>query len=256
MERSAYRSGSVLVTGGASGLGLAAARRFHALGASVVILDLARSKGNEVARDMGERAVFVAGDVTISADVERAVRAAAGLAPLRVAVAAAGIGPPAKLFDGDGPIPADRMKPTFEVNLLGSYNVLAYAGHEMSKNDLDGDDRGVILLTASVAAYDGQIGQVAYAASKGGVASMTLPAARELARHAIRVMTIAPGLFDTPLLASMPEKARLSAAAQVPHPARLGAPEEYAELLERIVATGMLNGEVIRLDGAIRMPPR
>lgn len=248
--------GSVLVSGGASGLGRAAAQRFHALGAKVVIMDLARSAGEQVARDIGEGAVFVPGDVTVSDDVQRAVERATELAPLRVAVAAAGIGPPAKLFDSNGPIPAERVNATFEVNLLGTYNVLACAGHAMSKNAPEAGDRGVILLTASVAAYDGQIGQVAYAAAKAGVAGMTLPAARELARHQIRVMTVAPGLFDTPLLASMPEKARLSAAAQVPHPSRLGTPEEFAALLEHIVTTRMLNGEVIRLDGAIRMAPQ
>jgi NAD(P)-dependent dehydrogenase (short-subunit alcohol dehydrogenase family) len=247
---------SVLVTGGASGLGRAAAQRFHDLGATVVVMDLPGSPGEQTVQSMGNRAVFVPGDVTVPADVQRAVRSATALAPLRVAVAAAGIGPPAKLFDRDGPVPVERVRPTIEVNLLGTYHVLASAAHAMSSNEPDGGDRGVVVCTASIAAYDGQIGQVAYAASKGGVVGMTLPAARELAEHAIRVVTVAPGLFDTPLMASMPEKARQSVAAQVPHPSRLGAPEEYAALIEHIATNQMLNGEVIRLDGAIRMAPR
>ncbi|MBA2444526.1 MAG: SDR family NAD(P)-dependent oxidoreductase [Nocardioidaceae bacterium] len=247
---------SALVTGGASGLGLAAAQRFHRLGASVVIIDLPRSAGEQVVERLGERAVFVPGDVTVPADVQRAVQRAADLAPLRVAVAAAGIGPPAKMFDRDGPTPLEWVRPTIEVNLMGTYHVLAYASHAMSSNELESGDRGVVVCTASVAAYDGQVGQVAYAASKGAVVAMTLPAARELARHGIRVMTVAPGPFDTPLMAAMPEKAKLSVAAQVPHPSRLGSPEEYAALLEHIVSNQMLNGEVIRLDGAIRMSPR
>lgn len=253
---SSFNEQSVLVSGGASGLGLACVRRFHKLGASIVVLDLERSAGSQIAEDLGSRVQFVAGDVTVSQDVQRAVDTACSLAPLRVAVAAAGIGPPAKLFDDDGPIPAERVQAVFSVNLLGTYNVLACAGHAMSTNEpLDGD-RGVIAMTASIAAFDGPIGQVAYSGAKAGVAGMTLPAARELARYAIRVMTIAPGLFDTPLLASMPEKARQSAAAQVPHPSRLGAPEEYAQLVDHIVSSKMLNGEVIRLDGAIRMAPK
>lgn len=245
-----------LVSGGASGLGRAVVERFHAGGDVVVILDLEKSDGATLARNLGERALFVPGDVTRSEDVAAAVRAAEGRGPLRVAVAAAGIGPPAKLFDADGPITAERVRATLDVNLLGSYNMLAIAGEAMSHNVPVEGDRGVIALTASVAAYDGQIGQVAYAAAKAGIAGMTLPAARELARHAVRVVAVAPGLFDTPLLASMPEKARASAAAQVPHPSRLGQPSEYAALLEHIVANKMLNGEVIRLDGAIRMAPR
>jgi NAD(P)-dependent dehydrogenase (short-subunit alcohol dehydrogenase family) len=248
--------GSVLVTGGASGLGWAAAQRFVGGGAKVVVMDLPGLAGEEAVRALGDGAVFAPGDVTVPDDVERAVRTAVDLAPLRVVVAAAGIGPPVKLFGTAGPVGLERVRPTIEVNVLGTFHVLAHASHAMSTNQPVEGDRGVIVCTASVAAYDGQVGQVAYSASKGAVAAMTLPAARELAEHAIRVVTVAPGLFDTPLMASMPEKARLSVAAQVPHPSRLGAPEEYAALLAHIVENPLLNGEVIRLDGAIRMAPR
>lgn len=247
---------SALVTGGASGLGRAAAQQLLAKGATVVVMDLPGPAGEQSVKDLGEGALFAPGDVTVPADVERAVHVACDAAPLRVAVAAAGIGPPAKLFDSAGPVALERVRPTVEVNLMGTLHVLVYAGHAMSRNEQVDGDRGVIICTASVAAYDGQVGQVAYAASKGAVVGMTLPAARELAEHAIRVMAVAPGLFDTPLMASMPEKAKLSVAAQVPHPSRLGAPEEYAALLGHIVDNPMLNGEVIRLDGAIRMAPR
>lgn len=247
---------SALVTGGASGLGRAACLRLLTQGATVVIMDLAGSAAEEVARALGGGVQFVPGDVTVPDDVERAVHAASAAAPLRVAVAAAGIGPPGKLFDSAGPVAPERVRPTIEVNLMGTLHVLAHAGYAMSGNQPVDGDRGVIICTASAAAYDGQVGQTAYAASKGAVVGMTLPAARELAVHAIRVMTVAPGLFDTPLMASMPEKARLSVAAQVPHPSRLGAPEEYAALVAHIVENPMLNGEVIRLDGAIRMGPR
>jgi NAD(P)-dependent dehydrogenase (short-subunit alcohol dehydrogenase family) len=253
---SKFNEQSVLVTGGASGLGLASVCHFHALGANVVILDLEQSIGKQIAADLGGRAVFVAGTVTDPQDVQRSINAAQDLAPLRIVVAAAGVGPPAKLFDDEGPIPAVRVKSTFEVNLLGSYNVLACCGNAMSQNQPKNGDRGAIIMTSSISAYDGQIGQVAYAGAKAGVAGMTLPAARELAQYGIRVVTIAPGLFDTPLLASMPEKARQSVAAQIPYPSRLGKPKEYAEMVEYIVSAKMLNGEVIRLDGAIRMGPR
>lgn len=219
-------------------------------------MDLPGSPGEESARSLGTGVQFVPGDVTVPADVERAIHAASDTAPLRVAVAAAGIGPPAKLFDSAGPVASERVRPTVEVNLMGTFHVLAHAGYAMSVNELVDGDRGVIICTASVAAYNGQVGQTAYAASKGAVVGMTLPAARELAEHAIRVMTVAPGLFDTPLMASMPEKAKRSVAAQVPHPSRLGSPEEYAALVGHIVDNPMLNGEVVRLDGAIRMAPR
>ncbi|MDQ0823774.1 NAD(P)-dependent dehydrogenase (short-subunit alcohol dehydrogenase family) [Arthrobacter sp. V1I7] len=247
---------SAVVTGGASGLGRAAVDKLHGAGARVVIMDLPGSPGQELAQQLGDNAEFVAGDVTVPADVERAVETAVALAPLRVAVAAAGIGPPVRLFGRDGVIGWDKAKLIIDVNVIGTYNLLSHASHAMSYNEPEDQERGVVICTASIAAYEGQVGQVAYAASKGAVVSLTLPAARELAGHAIRVMTVAPGLFDTPLMASMPEKAKLSVAAQVPHPARLGAPAEYAALLEHIVLNPMLNGEVIRLDGAIRMAPK
>lgn len=247
---------SALVTGGASGLGLAVVRRLQERGAHVVVLDLPRSPGEQVAKESGGSVRFVPGDVRDPADVAGAVRAAIEVAPLRVAIAAAGVVPPTRLSDGDDQAAHARVRLTFDVNLLGTYHVVACAGTAMSANaDVDGE-RGVVVCTSSVAAYDGQIGQVAYAASKAGVAGMTLPAARELARHHVRVMSVAPGVFDTPMLAGLPDKARVAAAAQVPHPARLGAPAEFADLVEHIVDNPMLNGEVIRLDGAIRMTPR
>jgi len=246
----------VLVTGGASGLGRAAVENFHAEGFAVVIMDLPASNGAKLSQSMGDDVRFSPGDVTVVADVALAVQTAQSQGNPRIAVAAAGIGPPAKLFDDDGPGSAEKVRSTFDVNLLGSYNVLAIAGHAMSRNEAVGGDRGVIMLTASVAAFDGQIGHVAYAAAKAGVAGMALPAARELARFGVRVVGVAPGLFDTPLLASMPEKARTSAAAQVPYPSRLGHPREFAALLGHIASNKMLNGEVIRLDGAVRLPPR
>jgi NAD(P)-dependent dehydrogenase (short-subunit alcohol dehydrogenase family) len=247
---------SALVTGGASGLGRAAAQLLLAKDATVVVMDLPGSAREQSVKDLGDGALFVPGDVTVPADVERAVLAATEVGSLRVAVAGAGIGPPAKLFGSAGPVAMSRVRPTIEVNLMGTFHVLSYAGHAMAANEPENGDRGVIICTASIAAYEGQVGQVAYAASKSAVVGMTLPAARELADHAIRVMTISPGLFDTPLMASMPEKARLSVGAQVPHPSRLGTPEEYAALLGHIVDNPMLNGEVIRLDGAIRMASR
>jgi NAD(P)-dependent dehydrogenase (short-subunit alcohol dehydrogenase family) len=247
---------SAVVTGGASGLGRAAVEMLHGAGARVVIMDLPGSPGDQLVQQLGENAEFVAGDVTVPADVERAVSAAVSIAPLRVAVAAAGIGPPARLFGRDGATSSEKAKLIIDVNVMGTYNLLSSASHAMSLNEPEDQERGVVICTASIAAYEGQVGQVAYAASKGAVVSLTLPAARELSGHAIRVMTVAPGLFDTPLMASMPEKAKLSVAAQVPHPARLGVPAEYAALLEHIVLNPMLNGEVIRLDGAIRMAPK
>ncbi len=247
----------VFVTGGASGLGRATVLACHAAGAEVTFLDLPRSDGAALAEELGPRARFVPGDVTRDEDVLQAVALAAGAAPLRLAVGAAGVGPPSKLFDEDGPRPAGRVRPTLEVSVTGSYNLLAAAGQAMAGiAPDDAGERGVIVLTSSIAAYDGQVGQVAYAAAKAAVAGMVLPAARELARHLVRVGAIAPGLFDTPLLASMPQKARDSAAAQVPHPSRLGRPGEFAQMVQAVRANRMLNGEVIRLDGALRMAPR
>ncbi|MFF2508140.1 3-hydroxyacyl-CoA dehydrogenase [Streptomyces sp. NPDC058067] len=247
---------SALVTGGASGLGLATVRKLLASGAHVVLFDLPSSDGEAVAKGLGERASFVAGDVSDEADVTRAVEAAAEQGPLRVVVNCAGIGGSARTVGKEGPYPLERFTKVVTVNLIGTFNVIRLAAAKMVGNEpLDGD-RGVIVNTASVAAFDGQIGQAAYSASKGGVVGMTLPIARDLANRQIRVATIAPGLFDTPLLGKAPQELRDSLGKQVPHPPRLGAPDEYASLVAHIVDNPMLNGEVIRLDGAIRMAPR
>ena len=247
---------AALVTGGASGLGLATARRLAASGAHVTLVDLPTSPGASVAADLGAR--FVPADVTDPEQIAAAVALAAEAGPLRVLVNCAGIAPPAKVLDRDEvPTPLDLFERVLRVNLVGTYNVIAQASAVMSRNDPDAaGDRGVIVNTASVAAFDGQIGQPAYAASKGGVAAMTLPIARELARHAIRVVTIAPGIMETPMLKGLPQAAQDSLGEQVPYPARLGAPDEYARLVLAIVDNGYLNGETIRLDGAIRMAPK
>ncbi len=251
-------NGSVaVVTGGASGLGLATARRLVKAGAKVVLVDLPSSKGDEVAASLDGAAVFAAADVTDSAAVGSALDAAAELGDLRVLVNCAGIGTPGRLLSRDGS--AYDLEPfvrVLQVNLIGTFNMIRLAAERMAKTEPVGEERGVIVNTASVAAYEGQIGQAAYSASKGGIVGMTLPIARDLAQRQIRVVTIAPGLFDTPLLAGLPEEARTSLGAQVPHPSRLGEPDEYGALVEHIVANPMLNGEVIRLDGAIRMAPR
>ena len=245
-----------LVTGGASGLGLATVEKLVASGARVVILDLPSSDGAAVAEKLGEAVRFSPGDVRSEDDVTAALDAAAELGTLRVAVNCAGIGPAARTVGKDGPFPLPVFTRVVEVNLIGTFNVIRLAAWRMADNaPLDGD-RGVIVNTASIAAFDGQIGQAAYSASKGGVVGMTLPIARDLASLQIRVVTIAPGLFDTPLLATLPEEARESLGKQIPHPSRLGKPNEFAALVAHIVDNPMLNGEVIRLDGAIRMAPR
>jgi NAD(P)-dependent dehydrogenase (short-subunit alcohol dehydrogenase family) len=242
MERSA------LVTGGASGLGRAAALALKARGYKVVVLDLKR--GEEDLR-------YVEGDVVREGDVERAVAEAVAQGPLFAVVNAAGVGLARKILGRDGPHDLESFWRVLEVNLVGTFNVLRLAAWVMRENPPDGEgQRGVIVNTASVAAYEGQIGQAAYAASKGGVVALTLPAARELAEWGIRVVTIAPGLFDTPLLQGLPERAKASLAEQVPFPRRLGRPEEYAALVLHILENPMLNGEVVRLDGALRMAPR
>ena len=245
---------SALVTGGASGLGFATAQRLAAAGAHVVLLDLARSDGAAQAKEIG--GTFVPGDVTSEADVAAAVSAAADAAPLRIAVNCAGIGGARRTVSKDGPYPLDQFTRIVMVNLIGTFNTIRLAATAMTATDPVDGERGVIVNTASVAAFDGQIGQAAYSASKGGIAGLTLPVARDLASMLIRVVTIAPGLFDTPLLGQLPQQARDALGAMVPHPARLGQPAEYAALAEHIVVNPMLNGEVIRLDGAIRMAPR
>ena len=245
-----------LITGGASGLGAATARRLAALGARVVVADLNRGAGEALARELGEAARFVEADVTDAESTQRAVDAAAE-SGLRILVCCAGVGTPEKLLGKEGPLDLERFERVVRINLIGTVNPVRLAAARMAQNEPnDGGERGVIVTTASVAAFDGQIGQVAYAASKAGVVGMTLPIARELARHGIRVVTIAPGIFDTPLLAGLPEAARISLGQQVPFPPRLGHPEEFAALPQHIVENPMLNGETIRLDGAIRMAPR
>jgi 3-hydroxyacyl-CoA dehydrogenase/3-hydroxy-2-methylbutyryl-CoA dehydrogenase len=241
-----------LVAGGASGLGAATARRLRAAGAAVTIADVNAERGQALAEELG--AGFVACDVTKPEEVQAAVEAAA---TLRISVCCAGVGWAERTAGRRGPHAPDPFQTVIAVNLMGTFNVLRLAAAAMLANEPDGEgERGVCVNTASIAAYDGQIGQLAYAASKGGIVAMTLPAARDLASSGIRVCAIAPGVFDTPLLAALPEDARIALAEQVPHPRRLGRPEEYAELAAHVVENPMLNGEVIRLDGALRMPPR
>jgi NAD(P)-dependent dehydrogenase (short-subunit alcohol dehydrogenase family) len=242
-----------VVTGGASGLGLATTKRLLDAGAQVVVLDL---RGGEAVAELGERARFVQTDVTDEGGVGAALDEAESLGPLRINVNCAGIGNAVKTLSKDGPFPLDAFKKVVGVNLIGTFNVLRLAAERIAKTEPIGEERGVIINTASVAAFEGQIGQAAYSASKGGVVGMTLPIARDLSRELIRVVTIAPGLFKTPLLGSLPEEAQKSLGKQVPHPARLGDPDEYGALAVHIIENPMLNGEVIRLDGAIRMAPR
>jgi len=245
-----------LVTGGASGLGLATAEKLLDAGASVVILDLPSSDGAAVAEKLGGRARFVPGDVRGEDDVIAALDTAAELGTLRVAVNCAGTGNAIKTVGRNGPFPLADFTRIVQINLIGTFNVIRLAAQRIASADPVGEERGVIINTASVAAFDGQIGQAAYSASKGGVVGMTLPIARDLAQHLIRVVTIAPGLFNTPLLSILPDEARQSLGKQVPHPSRLGEPAEFGALAAHIVVNPMLNGEVIRLDGAIRMAPR
>ncbi|MEV0544071.1 3-hydroxyacyl-CoA dehydrogenase [Nocardia salmonicida] len=247
---------SAIVTGGASGLGLATVQELHAKGAKVVIVDLPSSNGAAVAKELGEGAAFAAADVTDESAVAAALDVAESLAPLRIAVNCAGIGNAIKTVGKKGAFPLADFTKVINVNLVGTFNVIRLAAERMAGTDPVGEERGVIINTASVAAYDGQIGQAAYAASKGGIVGLTLPIARDLASYKIRVVTIAPGLFRTPLFETLPEEALQSLGAQVPHPSRLGQPTEFAALARHIVENPMLNGETIRLDGAIRMAPR
>ncbi len=246
-----------LVCGGASGLGAATARRLHAAGALVTIADVDADAGAALVAELEDRTAFVHCDVTDAAAVDEAVIAARGDGSLRIAITCAGVGWAEKTAGKRGPHSVEPFHKVIAINLLGSFHLLRAAGAAMLNNDADDDgESGVIVMTASIAAFDGQVGQLAYSASKGGVVGMTLPAARDLAANRIRVCTIAPGLFDTSLLAGLPEDTRAALGAQVPHPARLGAPAEYAALAAHIIENPMLNGEVIRLDGALRMPPR
>jgi NAD(P)-dependent dehydrogenase (short-subunit alcohol dehydrogenase family) len=245
-----------VITGGASGLGLATAKALLDEGAKVVILDLPTSKGEDVAKELGDRARFAPADVTDEDAVTAGFDIAESLGPVRIVVNCAGTGDAIRVLGKSGVYPLHKFARIVNINLVGTFNVLRLGAERMVKNDPVGEERGVIINTASVAAFDGQIGQAAYSASKGGVVGMTLPIARDLADKKIRVMTIAPGLFDTPLLAGLPEPAKASLGAQVPHPSRLGNPAEYGALAVHIVENSMLNGEVIRLDGAIRMAPR
>jgi NAD(P)-dependent dehydrogenase (short-subunit alcohol dehydrogenase family) len=245
-----------LVSGGASGLGEASARELAARGARVAIADLNEERGPALAEELG--GLFTAADVTdperVSAAIEEAVEAFGGL---RLAVSCAGIGWAERTVKRDGPAELAPFETVVRVNLIGTFNVLRLAAAAMAAGEPDADgERGAVVMTASIAAFDGQIGQAAYSASKGGVAALTLPAARDLSRLGVRVCTIAPGLFDTPLLAGLPEDTRRALGEQIPFPPRLGRPDEYARLACHIAENGMLNGEVLRLDGALRMPPR
>ena len=243
-----------LVTGGASGLGLATGRALAAQGATVVLVDLPSSTGAERADEFG--AAFAPADVTSELDVAAALDTATALGPLRVVVNCAGVGTPGRVIGRNGVLPLASFSTVVTVNLIGTFNVIRLAAERMVSLEPVNGERGVIVNTASAAAFDGQIGQAAYSASKGGIVGMTLPLARDLADKLIRVMAIAPGLFKTPMLAGLPPEAQDSLGKQVPHPSRLGDPSEYAALVAHIVANPMLNGEVIRLDGAIRMAPR
>ncbi|MDQ6915645.1 MAG: SDR family NAD(P)-dependent oxidoreductase [Actinomycetota bacterium] len=250
---------AALVTGGASGLGEATVRRLHEGGATVTIADVNEERGRALAEELGDDAGFVKADVTDEDEVRAAVEAAAGTAEdgLRISVACAGVGWAEKVAGKRGPHQLMPFETVVRINLIGTFNVLRFAAAAMVGNEpLEDGERGVCVNTASIAAWDGQVGQIAYSASKGGVVGLTLPAARDLAPSGVRVATIAPGLFDTPLLAALPQEQRDALGAQVPFPPRLGHPAEYAALAAHIVENRMLNGEVIRLDGALRMPPR
>ncbi|MAQ16365.1 MAG: 3-hydroxyacyl-CoA dehydrogenase [Sandaracinus sp.] len=250
--------GSVaVITGGASGLGEATARAFVAKGGKAVLLDMNEERGEAVAKELGDAVRFVKTDVTDEAQVNAALDVAESLGTLRVAVNCAGVGWAARTLKRDGtPHDYDLFKKVIGINLVGTFNVLRLAAARMSATEPADGERGVVINTASIAAFDGQIGQAAYAASKGGVVGMTLPIARDLSKVLVRVCTIAPGTFDTPMLAGLPEEVRQALAAGIPNPARLGDPAEYGALACHIVENGYLNAEVIRLDGALRMPPK
>ena len=244
-----------LITGGASGLGEATARQLARAGANVVVCDIGAQQGEKTAADIGNQAIFAAADVTDELQVAQAIAAARKqFGALHGAVNCAGIAPGERVLGKGGPHRLDTFRRAIEINLIGTFNVLRLAAQVMAENAPDAEgERGIIVNTASVAAFEGQVGQAAYGASKAGVAGLTLPAARELARHGIRVMAIAPGIFETPMVSACAPELQQSLAAQVPFPPRLGKPEEFAALVEHIIVNPMLNGEVIRLDGALRM---
>ncbi len=246
----------VLVTGAGGGLGAATARAVVEAGAKVVLVDLASSGAGDLAVELGDRAVFVPADVTSEADVTAAVAAAAGLGTLRVAVVCAGILGPGRILSRRGVLALEAYRRVIEVNLVGTFNVLRLVAEQLAGNDIVDGDRGVVIMTASIAAYEVQVGQAAYASSKGGVVGLTLPAARDLAEHAIRVVTIAPGVVETPMMSGVSDEVRDALEQRIPHPARFARPEEYGLLVTQIIANPYLNGEVIRLDGALRMQPR
>jgi len=250
--------GSVaLVTGGASGLGEATVRKLVSKGARVVIVDLNADRGNRLAAELGDAATYAQADVSNAEEVQAAVVQATSMGTLRAAISCAGIGFGMRTIGKDGtPHDLGVFQKVISVYLIGTFNVLRLAASAMAKNEPEDGERGIVINTASVAAFDGQIGQVAYSASKGGIVGLTLPAARDLSKAQIRVVTIAPGTFDTPLLATLPDDMRAALAATIPHPSRLGRPEEFGALACHIVENSYLNGEVIRLDGSIRMAPR
>ena len=250
------QNASALIPGGASGLGEATARRLHSRGFSVVIADLNADKGEALAAELGSGAHFVLTDVADAEQVEAAVETALDCGELRVSVACAGIGKPQRTVTKTGPHDIDLFSQIVGVNLIGTFNVLRLAATAMVENDPDDGERGVCINTASIAAFDGQVGQVAYAASKAGVVGLTLPAARDLAGRGVRVVTIAPGLFDTPILAAVPLEQREKLGAGIPFPPRLGRPNEFATFVDAVIDNRMLNGATIRLDGALRLAPK
>ena len=252
------KGSTFLITGGGSGLGLATAKLLVEAGGNVALLDVNETAGKQSAESLGKQAIFVKADVTDADSVSAAIAATkSAFGALHGAINCAGIGSAQKTVSKNGAHDLASFQRVIAVNLIGTFNVIRLAAAAMAERDVaEGQERGVIINTASVAAFDGQIGQAAYSASKGGIVGMTLPIARDLASYGIRVVTIAPGIFDTPLLAGLPEPARISLGKQVPFPPRLGQPREFGMLAKQIVENGMLNGEVIRLDGAIRMAPR